>query len=90
MTPYLCKLNPNSNFHINKIGIQYGKLSSHSWSGSRVPYIEKNRQLLGDIKKELKEKRLLEYEPVINQYLHWSNKQLLKSQIEEYNEGYYR
>ena len=60
----------------------------HSWSGSRVHYIEKNYDMLLDVKNKLKEKKLLEYELIINQYIQWNRKELTRTQIEEYNEGY--
>lgn len=61
----------------------------HAWSGSRIPYIEKNFKLLEEIHKELYKNGLLAYEPVINQFIQWNRKQLLRTQIEEYNEGYF-
>lgn len=61
----------------------------HSWSGSREPYVKKNIKLLEEIKDELKDKGYLNYMSEINQLLVWRKNELKRTQIEEYNEGFF-
>ena len=52
-------------------------------------YVKKNIKLLEEIKDELKDKGYLNYMSEINQLLVWRKNELKRTQIEEYNEGFF-